>query len=40
MTDGPILYVGIDWGTESHRVCIVGKGLAIIVNQFDVSHSG
>jgi len=39
MSDAPILCVGIDWGTKSHRVCIVDEA-GDRIGQYDVSHSG
>ena len=39
MADGFSYYVGVDWGSESHQVCIV-NGSDEIVAEFQVAHSG
>ncbi len=39
MTEGFDFYVGVDWGSEQHHVCIVDRADEIIA-EFQVAHSG
>jgi|TARA_Y100000310_G_C20637998_1_gene792290 transposase len=33
------IYVGWDWGTENHEVCVLGSG-GVVLQQFSVRHTG
>jgi len=33
------VFVGIDWGTESHRVCVLDRERKVM-DEFDVAHDG